>query len=53
MTEHCEGPPRVTGWRVSGHGTAYAIVVCACGKQAEYVEVEQEQEEKVADGTTR
>lgn len=52
MTQHCEGEPTISPWRETAQGTWYAIKVCACGEQAEYVEVEA-QEQSNADDTPR
>ncbi len=41
MSEHCEGEPTINPWRESAHGTVYAVKVCACGEQFEYIEIER------------
>lgn len=38
--QHCPGEPTVSPWRLSGHGTVYAVVVCCCGEQMTYQEIE-------------
>jgi hypothetical protein len=38
----CDGEPTVSPWRVSAHGTVYAVKVCACGSEMSYVELEVE-----------
>jgi len=37
---HCPGEPNISPWRESSHGTVFAVSVCACGAQMNYVELE-------------
>ena len=39
---HCPGDPTITPLRLSPQGTVFALSVCACGEQAEYIELEVE-----------
>jgi hypothetical protein len=38
---HCPGEPTISPWRMSSHGTVFAVQVCCCGETATYVEIEQ------------
>lgn len=44
--QHCAGEPTVSPWRLSGHGTAFVLKVCACGGTFEYAEIEPAVEEE-------
>lgn len=39
---HCPGEPTINPFRLSSHGTAYAVQVCCCGETMQYVEIEVE-----------